>query len=260
MSTTTHNNSNDNPLRVALVTGAAQGIGLASAVELLQDGRTVVLADLRLPDLEAVLAALRERAFAVQLDVSDEAGRQRVVDEIVRTHGGIDILVNNAGISLKNAEGRSNGILDVEMAEVQKTLDVNELSIARLCQLVLPGMKARRWGRIVNVSSLAGRGKSIVAGPAYMLTKSAVLGLSRAIASEMGQYGITTNCVAPGRILTQMALQAGEEVNRRYAQQIPVQRIGEPSEVGAAIRYLCSEAAGFTNGAVIDVNGGFFMS
>ena len=93
-----------------------------------------------------------------------------------------------------------------------------------------------------------------------MLTKSAVLGLSRSIASEMGEFGITTNCVAPGRILTQMALQAGEEVNRRYAAQIPVKRIGEPQEVGAAITYLCSEAAGFTNGAVIDVNGGFFMA
>src|SRR5256885_3799500 len=91
----------------------------------------------------------------------------------------------------------------------------------RLCQLALPGMKQRGWGRIVNVSSLAGRGKSIVAGPAYMLSKSAVLGLSRSIASEMGQYGITTNCVAPGRILTPMAQQAGDEVNRRYAEQIP---------------------------------------
>ncbi|MCT9811788.1 3-oxoacyl-ACP reductase [Acidovorax sp. Be4] len=247
------------PQRVALVTGAAQGIGLATAIELLQDGRKVVLTDLRLPDLSALPESLRANAFAQLLDVSDPAACQKLVAAIREQHGSLDILVNNAGISLKNAAGQSNGILDVGLDEVQKMLDINVIAMLRLCQLVLPGMKDKRWGRIVNVSSLAGRGKSIVAGPAYMLTKSAVLGLSRSIASEMGEFGITTNCVAPGRILTQMAMQAGEEVNQRYAQQIPVKRIGEPAEVGAAIRYLCSEAAGFTNGAVIDVNGGFLM-
>ncbi|WP_373764084.1 SDR family oxidoreductase [Delftia acidovorans] len=248
------------PIRTALVTGAARGIGLATAIELLRDGRRVVLADLAAPDLDRVPQELRARARAVVLDVCDEAARQRVVADMVQRHGGVDILVNNAGISLKNASGQSNGILEVGLGEVQQILDVNLLSMLRLCQLALPGMKQRGWGRIVNVSSLAGRGKSIVAGPAYMLSKSAVLGLSRSIASEMGQYGITTNCVAPGRILTPMAQQAGDEVNRRYAEQIPVRRLGEAAEVGAAIRYLCSESAGFTNGAVIDVNGGFFMN
>lgn len=248
------------PLRTALVTGAARGIGLATAIELLRDGRRVVLADLAAPDLDLVPQELRVRASAVVLDVCNEAARQRVVADMVQRHGGVDILVNNAGISLKNASGQSNGILEVGLGEVQQILDVNLLSMLRLCQLALPGMKQRGWGRIVNVSSLAGRGKSIVAGPAYMLSKSAVLGLSRSIASEMGQYGITTNCVAPGRILTPMAQQASDEVNRRYAEQIPVRRLGEAAEVGAAIRYLCSESAGFTNGAVIDVNGGFFMN
>lgn len=248
------------PERVALVTGAAQGIGLASAIELLRDGRRVVLSDLKRPDLSQIPEALRAHASALELDVADEAQCRAAIGQIGRELGGVDILVNNAGISLKNAAGRSNGILEIDMPEVQRMIDVNVLAIVRLCQLVLPGMKARGWGRIVNVSSLAGRSKSVVAGPAYMLTKSAVLGLSRSIASEMGQFGITTNCVAPGRILTQMALQAGEEVNRQYAAQIPVRRIGEPQEVAAAIRYLASDAAGFTNGAVIDVNGGFFMN
>ncbi len=251
---------NNMPLRLALVTGAAQGIGLATAIELLKDGRKVVLTDLRTPDLQAIPEDLRANAMAHALDVCDAAGCGALMAELTATHGGVDILVNNAGVSLKNAAGQSNGILDVSAAEVQTMIDVNVLAMLRLCQLALPNMQAKRWGRIVNVSSLAGRGKSIVAGPAYMLTKSAVLGLSRSIASEMGEFGITTNCVAPGRILTQMALQAGEEVNRRYAAQIPVRRIGEPQEVGAAISYLCSEAAGFTNGAVIDVNGGFLMA
>lgn len=250
----------ETPARVALVTGAAQGIGLASAIALLQDGRKLVLSDRERPDLARIPEALRANATAVTLDVTDEAQCRAVVAQITRDLGGVDILVNNAGISLKNAAGQSNGILQLDMQEVQRMVDVNVLAIVRLCQLVLPGMQAKGWGRIVNISSLAGRSKSVVAGPAYMLTKSAVLGLSRSIASEMGPFGITTNCVAPGRILTQMALQAGEEVNRQYAAQIPVRRIGEPSEVASAICYLASEAAGFTNGAVIDVNGGFFMN
>lgn len=248
------------PARVALVTGAAQGIGLASAIALLQDGRKLVLSDRERPDLKLIPEALRANATAVALDVTDEAQCRAVVAQITQELGGVDILVNNAGISLKNAAGQSNGILQLDMQEVQRMVDVNVLAIVRLCQLVLPGMQAKGWGRIVNISSLAGRSKSVVAGPAYMLTKSAVLGLSRSIASEMAPFGITTNCVAPGRILTQMALQAGEEVNRQYAAQIPVKRIGEPGEVAAAICYLASEAAGFTNGAVIDVNGGFFMN
>lgn len=246
-------------LRVALVTGAAQGIGLATAIELLLDGRKVILTDLRQPELEQIPAELRHNAFGCVLDVSDDEACRKLMAQIETEHGGVDILVNNAGLSLKNASGQSNGILELDASEVQKMIDVNVLAILRLCQLALPNMKAKRWGRIVNVSSLAGRSKSIVAGPAYMLTKSAVLGLSRSIAAEMGQYGITTNCVAPGRILTQMALQAGEAVNRNYAAQIPVKRIGEAKEIGAAIAYLSSEKAGFTNGAVIDVNGGFFM-
>ncbi|WP_182285136.1 3-oxoacyl-ACP reductase [Comamonas testosteroni] len=248
------------PVRVALVTGAAQGIGLASAIELLKDGRKVVLTDLRLPDFNEIPVELRANAFSHILDVADKEACRQLVEELEKEHGGVDILVNNAGLSIKNAAGQSNGILDVQLHEVQKMLDVNVLAMLNLCQLTLPGMKAKGWGRIVNVASLAGRGKSIVAGPAYMLTKAAVLGLSRSIASEMGQFGITTNCVAPGRILTQMAMQAGEEVNRNYAAQIPVKRIGEPLEVGAAIAYLSGESSGFTNGAVIDVNGGFLMT
>lgn len=254
------NNPTHHPVRVALVTGAAQGIGLATAIALLDDGRKVVLSDLKQPDLSLIPEALRANASAVELNVADDAQCRAVIEQITRELGGVDILVNNAGISLKNATGQSNGILELDPHEVQRMIDVNVLAILRLCQLSLPGMKSKGWGRIVNVSSLAGRSKSVVAGPAYMLTKSAVLGLSRSIASEMGPFGITTNCVAPGRILTQMAMQAGEEVNRQYAAQIPVKRIGESSEVAGAIAYLASEQAGFTNGAVIDVNGGFFMN
>jgi len=245
--------------RVALVTGAARGIGLATAVALLERGHQVVISDVAKVDLEQVPGTLRDRARAAALDVADPANVADVLAWTEKELGSVGILVNNAGLSLKNAEGKSRGILEVTEDEWASMFAVNVTAIMRLCQRVLPGMRQARWGRIVNVSSLAGRTKSVVAGPTYMATKSAVLGLTRAIATEMGPDGVTANCVAPGRILTEMAMQAGEEVNARYAAQIPVRRIGTPEEVAGAIAYLASEQAGFVNGAVIDVNGGFYM-
>jgi 3-oxoacyl-[acyl-carrier protein] reductase len=120
-------------------------------------------------------------------------------------------------------------------------------------------MKELGFGRIVNISSLAGRTKSVVAGASYMAAKAAVLSVTRSIALEMGPFGITANSVAPGRILTEMAQQSGPEVNRRYAEQIPVRRLGTPEEVGETVAFLCGENVGFINGAILDINGGFFM-
>lgn len=247
------------PKRVALVTGAARGIGMATALELLQEGHTVILADKNVPDLRDIPDPLKTKAFTVELDIGDKAQCLNVVSSMIERHGGIDILVNNAAISPKNEHGSCNGILETSLDEVQYILQINTLAVVLLCQLVLPHMKTKQWGRIVNVSSQAARGSSVVAGPGYILSKAAILGLSRSIAAEMGPYGITSNCVAPGRILTDMAKEAGHEVNKEYATRIPVQRLGDPAEIAAAIGYLCSEKAGFTNGSVIDVNGGFFM-
>lgn len=245
--------------RVALVTGAARGIGFATAMALLERGHKVALADMSPVDLEKVPLHLRDRAMAVSMDVADPKSVGEAIGRIERDLGRVGILVNNAGLSLKNAEGRSRGILEVTEDEWTRMFAVNVTAILQLCQRVIPGMQEAGWGRIVNVSSLAGRTQSLVAGPTYMATKAAVLGLTRAIAAEMGPAGITANCVAPGRILTEMAMQAGEEVNARYAAQIPVRRIGTPEEVADAIVYFTSEQAGFVNGAVVDINGGFYM-
>jgi len=245
--------------RVALVTGAARGIGFATAITLLERGHKVVLADLTAIEAEKVPLPLRDRAMFACMDVADQDNVNEVIARVETDLGSVGILVNNAGLSLKNAEGRSRGILEVTEDEWTRMFAVNVTAILRLCQRVIPGMQQARWGRIVNVSSLAGRTKTVVAGPTYMATKAAVLGLTRGIAAEMGPAGITANCVAPGRILTEMAMQAGEEVNARYAAQIPVRRIGTPEEVADAIAYFTSEQAGFVNGAVIDINGGFYM-
>jgi 3-oxoacyl-[acyl-carrier protein] reductase len=245
--------------RIALVTGAAKGIGLATSQKLIAAGCKVVMVD-RLPIDLGRLGMSSENALAFSGDVSDAAFLLRLKEQIDARLGTVSILVNNAGISPKRSDGRSSGILEVTIDEWSKVLMINLTTVMQLSQLFLPGMQAQKFGRIVSLSSLAGRSKSIVAGPSYMASKAGVLGLMRAIASEMGPYGITANCVAPGRILTDMAMQAGEEVNRRYAEQIPVRRLGTADEVADAIAFLCAESSGFINGATIDINGGFFMS
>ena len=245
--------------KIALVTGAAKGIGLGTSQALIAAGRFVVMVD-RVPiDLEQ-LGIKEDQALAFQADVTDMAFMTRLQAQIKQRFGTVSILVNNAGISPKRVDGLSNGILDLTIEEWSKVLLVNLTTVMQITQLFLPDMKAQGFGRIVSVSSLAGRSKSVVAGPSYMASKAGILGLMRAIASEMGPFGITANCVAPGRILTEMAMQAGEAVNQRYADQIPVRRLGTADEVGASIAFLCADNSGFINGATIDINGGFFMS
>jgi 3-oxoacyl-[acyl-carrier protein] reductase len=245
--------------RIALVTGAAKGIGLATSQKLIAAGCQVVMVD-RLPiDLDK-LGLSTENALAFAGDVSDAAFLLRLKEQIESRLGVVSILVNNAGLSPKRSDGRSSGILEVTLDEWSKVLMINLTTVMQLSQLFLPGMRTQKFGRIVSLSSLAGRSKSVVAGPSYMASKAGILGLMRAIASEMGPEGITANCVAPGRILTDMSMQAGEEVNRRYAEQIPVRRLGTADEVADAIVFLCAESSGFINGATLDINGGFFMS
>ena len=245
--------------RIALVTGAAKGIGLATSQKLIAADCQVVMVD-RLPIDLGKLGLSTENALAFEGDVSDAAFLLRLKEQIESRLGVVSILVNNAGISPKRPDGRSSGILEVTLDEWSKVLMINLTTVMQLSQLFLPGMRAQKFGRIVSLSSLAGRSKSVVAGPSYMASKAGILGLMRAIASEMGPEGITANCVAPGRILTDMSMQAGEEVNRRYAEQIPVRRLGTADEVADTIVFLCAESSGFINGATIDINGGFFMS
>lgn len=248
------------PTRIVLVTGAARGIGAAVARLALERGHRVVAVDQRPLDAAEIGGSPEPgRLITERLDVRDEEGILRLRDRVAREWGAVSFLVNNAGVSPKKADGRSAGILEIAPEEWQLVIDVNLTAVLRVTQAFLPGMLELGWGRVVNVASLAGRTKSLVAGGSYMASKAGVLGLTRAIAAEMGPHGITANAVAPGRILTEMASQAGPEVNRRYAEQIPVRRLGTVEEVAAAILFLGSAEAGFINGGVIDINGGFYM-
>lgn len=245
--------------RIALVTGAGRGIGLACARDLLNTGNRVVATDIAAPSPDLFPAEQRGRVMPAALNVTDQRAAAALLDAIKAEWGPVGILVNNAGISPKIEGGRSATLMEVTPEEWEKVLDVNLTSVLRLCQLVAPHMKEQNWGRIVNMASLAGRARSRVAGPSYAASKAALIGLTRILAGELGPWGITSNSVAPGRILTDMVLQASEEVNKAYAEVIPLKRLGTPEEVAAVVTFLASDGAGFVNGTIIDVNGGSFM-
>lgn len=246
--------------RIALVTGAAGGIGLGIAEQLARTGVHVVISDVA-DHVEASAGELRARGYSAEAtvgDVSDEDWCREAVSRIHRDHGSLDILVNNAGISPK-ADGKKIFIRDTDLAQWNRVLAVNLTSAFLLCREATPAMQQRGWGRVVNIASQAARTRADIAGAAYAASKSGMIGLSRVLASEVGRDGVTVNCIAPGRIESPMAAVAGAEANREYVQRIPVARIGTADDIGATVAFLVSEQAGFITGATIDVNGGFFM-
>lgn len=246
--------------KVALVTGAARGIGEATARALLDRGCKVAVVDRAAAAwVEAHPMAAAGRLVSLRLDLTDHAALRDLPRQVEARLGPVAVLVNNAAISPKQADGYSAGVLDITPGEWAAVLDVNLTAVLRLCQAFLPAMKQAGWGRVVNLSSLAGRTRSISAGASYMASKSAVLGLTRAIAAEMGPFGITANAIAPGRVATAMSMTAGAEANERIARSLPVRRLGRTDEIAQAVVYLAGEAAGFVNGAVIDINGGIYM-
>jgi 3-oxoacyl-[acyl-carrier protein] reductase len=250
----------DRMKRVALVTGAARGIGLGIAERLARDGAQVIITDI-IPEVTESAQALRRQGFAVDAmsgDVCDPDWCQNVVRRIEDDHGQLDILVNNAGISPKR-DGRKILVRDTSLEQWNAVLAVNLTGAFLLCRAATPGMQARGWGRVVNISSQAGRTRADIAGAAYAASKAGLIGFSRVLASEVGRDGVTVNCIAPGRIESPMAAVAGEEANREYVARIPVGRIGTAGDIASTVAFLASDEAGFITGATIDVNGGFFM-
>lgn len=246
--------------RVALVTGAAQGIGLAIATELMRRGHRMLAVDASPAGLEQAaveLGRLGEVAtFAA--DVSDPAAIARLKDFAARRFGLVSVLVNNAGISPKH-DGRAQTLEEITLEEWNRVFAVNVTSMLLTSQAFVPAMRAARWGRMVNIASIAGRSRSVLAGASYATSKAAVLGFTRSVAAQVAADGVTANCVAPGRIQSPMADATDPVANAAYARTIPVGRFGTPEEVAGAVAYLASDVAGFVTGAVIDVNGGFVM-
>jgi 3-oxoacyl-[acyl-carrier protein] reductase len=247
-------------LRIALVTGAASGIGLATSRRLAAQGLRVVLLD-RSDSVHASTSALVSQglsAVALQADLHDPVQLRRAADWVKAEEGGCDVLVNNAGIHPKR-DGVITAFEDASLEEWEQVLRINLTAPFLLCQKLIAGMKARRWGRIINVASRAGRTWSGLAGAHYVASKAGLIGLTRKLAGDYAAFGITANCVAPGQIETPMALASSKTVLASGARTTPAGRMGTVDEVASAIHYLASDDAGFVNGAVLDINGGGFI-
>jgi 3-oxoacyl-[acyl-carrier protein] reductase len=246
--------------RVALVTGAARGLGAAIAGRLAAAGHPVVLADV-LEQVEATAARLREaghRARAVRLDVADEAA----VDALPRVLGEwwprLAVLVNNAGISPK-VEGRKRKVVEIPLEEWNRVLAVNLTGPFLLSRLCVPVMRARGWGRIVMMTSQAAHVPSTITGAYYGASKAGLMGFARNLAAELGSDGITVNSVAPGRIRSDMVAGAAPGMNEAFLARIPLGRLGEPEDVAEVVAFLVSDAAAYLTGTTIDVGGGSYM-
>lgn len=256
--------------RVALVTGAASGIGAATARRLASEGAVVALVDLVGDAAAAVAGEIGDKARGFACDVASSDAVGAAVREIESALGPVDVLANVAGV------GDPGGmpIERLEDALWQKVLAVNLAGPFFLCRAVLPGMAERGRGAVVNVSSLAGRTKSALGGLAYTASKSGLLGLTRHLAFDYGPRGVRVNAICPGAVDTPMIRGAakagaaqGEAIAAKRAKHsaalqalMPIPRLSTPDEQAAAIAFLASDEASYINGVALDVNGGLFMA
>ncbi len=240
--------------RVALVTGAARGLGRAAAARLHERGASVAV-NVRGEDrAEQAAREIGEGVLAVPGDVAIAGGPEAMVRQTLDRFGRIDILINNAALPLTTRFER------ISAEEWRQVMEVNLTAPFLLMQAVLPAMKQQHYGRIVNISSTAGRMVSTLGGAHYTTSKTGLLGLTRAAAKELGLFGITVNAICPGMIDTELTREnASAELLDRLAQGFPVPRLGTSHEVADLVCFVASERAGYITGASLDINGGDLM-
>jgi NAD(P)-dependent dehydrogenase (short-subunit alcohol dehydrogenase family) len=257
--------------KVALVTGAARGLGRAYALRLARLGADVIVNDLSLhankeydepltPGCETVvdeIRALDRRALGFEVDATDEAAVHRMADEAVAQLGSIDVLVCNAGGALVRGNSMAS---EVPLADFMKMFQINFMAALVACQAVAPVMKRQRSGKIVTVGSQAGlRSQGGGGGTSYSVAKAAVQHYTRKLASEMGPYNVTVNCIAPGWILSSRAIAGGRasaESRARLEQEIALQRLGIPEDCAKVVEFLSTDLSDYVTGQIIPVCGG----
>ncbi|HJX41422.1 MAG TPA: SDR family NAD(P)-dependent oxidoreductase [Anaerolineales bacterium] len=240
--------------RTALVTGASRGIGRAIALRLAAEGAAVALLDVRETGAAAEgVRAAGGRALGFQVDITDPAAVEAVVAETVRSWGKVDILVNNAGVIARGT------LLDLTPEAWKRVLEVNVNGTFHCCRAVVPHMIARGYGRILNITSVAGKTGDVTAAPVYGTSKGALNALTKSLARQLAAHGITVNAIAPHAIETDMSAEWSAEKRSEVLRGIPLGRLGKPEEVAAAAAFLVSGEAGYITGEILDLNGGFFM-
>jgi NAD(P)-dependent dehydrogenase (short-subunit alcohol dehydrogenase family) len=243
--------------KIAIVTGAARGMGYAVAKRLAAGGASVVINDINAEAAARAasdLHALGHAALAVAGDVTSGQDVGRLVARAVEHYGEVHILINNAGIL------RPTPVIDIQEDEWDLVVNVNLKGTYLCSRAVLPGMQKTGWGRIVNFSSTAGKNISTVGGAHYTAAKAGVLGFTRHLAKEVAGYGITVNAVCPGLIDTEMVRSTiSAERAQAYADSFPIKRLGEPFEVAELVAFLASDRAAYITGASLDINGGDLM-
>ncbi|MBP2303988.1 3-oxoacyl-[acyl-carrier-protein] reductase [Azospirillum melinis] len=236
----------------ALVTGASGGIGASIARALHVQGAAVALSGTRVAPLEALAAELGERAFVVPGNLSEAAATEQLFKDAEAALGKIDILVNNAGLT------RDQIAMRLKDEDWQSVIDVNLTAAFRLSRAAMRGMMKRRWGRIINITSIVGVTGN--AGQAnYAASKAGLIGMSKSLAAELGSRSITVNCVAPGFIATAMTDALNEEQKQKLLPSIPAGRMGQSDEIAAGVVYLASEEAAYVTGQTLHINGGMAM-
>lgn len=242
--------------RVAVVTGAAQGIGFHSAKKLCENGMKVAFVDLneeKVKRAAAEVAALGGTAIGLACDVSDENSIERMIGEVVRQFGGVDVVVNSAGIL------SSTKVPDMKRCDWDRMLAVNLSGTFFTIQKAWPYLIKSSHGRVINISSTAGRMGGVENSMSYTASKGGVCAITKGIARKLAPYGVTVNAVCPGPTATDIVKTYTEEELKNLNSKILLGRLGKPEEIAAVVCFLASEEAGYVTASMIDVNGGFYI-
>ena len=237
--------------RTAVVTGGTRGLGAAAAKALLAAGHNVVA--LYIGNVDAARDFKKETGIDVyKCDVSHFAECRDVLGTIAEKYGSIDIVVNNAGIT------RDGFLHKMEHKDWESVINVNLNSCFNVCRQVVPGMRDRKWGRIINMSSVNGR-KGQFGQTNYSASKAGIIGFTMALAQENANKGVTVNAICPGYIKTEMTMAMPQEVLDSIVKTVPMGHMGDPSDIADMVEFLASDKGKFITGAVMDINGGLWM-